>query len=87
MELGDSETQTLKQEDFIMQVFEGSNGAAIADQIYLACKSLGKNWPITSIRRAISTLTKAGKLTKTNELRMGRHGKKTHVWRINEQTT
>ena len=41
-----------------------------------------KDWPITSIRRAINTLTKAGKLTKTNELRKGKYGKKTHTWKF-----
>ena len=44
-----------------------------------------KDWPITSIRRAINTLTKAGKLTKTNELRKGRYGKKEHVWKCNTE--
>ena len=41
------------------------------------------SWPITSIRRALSTLTDAGKLTKTNKLRKGMYGKKEHIWRIN----
>lgn len=44
---------------------------------------INNRWPITSIRRALSTLTKAGKLTKTDELRMGEYGKYEHVWRIN----
>tara|TARA_R110002167_G_scaffold98501_1_gene259019 strand:- start:83 stop:454 length:372 start_codon:yes stop_codon:yes gene_type:complete len=44
-----------------------------------------KDWPITSIRRAINTLTKAGKLTKTNELRRGRYGKNEHVWKCNTE--
>jgi Fe2+ or Zn2+ uptake regulation protein len=39
-------------------------------------------WPITSIRRALSTLTKAGKLTKTDELRLGPWKKNEHVWKI-----
>ena len=42
--------------------------------------------PITSIRRAISTLTDAGKLTKTNKLRGGKYNKNEHVWKFKPQT-
>ena len=44
------------------------------------------NWPLTSIRRSISTLTDAGKLTKTSELRKGKYDKKEHVWKFKSQT-
>ena len=45
--------------------------------------SYNKIWPLTSVRRAISTLTNQGKLTKTNKLREGRYGKNTHAWKHN----
>lgn len=38
--------------------------------------------PITSIRRAISDLTKEGLLIKTDRMVKGMYGEKNHVWRI-----
>ena len=38
--------------------------------------------PITSIRRAINTLTQAGLLIKTNHLRQGDYGAMNHTWRL-----
>jgi len=37
---------------------------------------------ITSIRRAITNLTNAGKLVKTERVRKERLGKRNHLWRI-----
>ena len=39
-----------------------------------------KNWPITSIRRAISDLTDEGHLVKLNVLKDEKYGKPNHVW-------
>ena len=40
------------------------------------------SWPITSIRRAITDLTNAGKLTKTDTMKLGRYGKHVHTWKL-----
>lgn len=40
------------------------------------------NAPITSIRRAISVLTDAGALVKTDRYLVGPHGAKEHVWAL-----
>jgi len=39
-------------------------------------------WPITSIRRAMTNLTKEGKLVKTNKQRTGGYGKPNYTWRL-----
>lgn len=44
------------------------------------------NYPITSIRRALTNLTKQGKLIKTNEKRIGMYGRSEYVWKLNENT-
>ena len=44
------------------------------------------NYPITSIRRALTNLTKQGKLIKTNEKRIGMYGRSEYVWKLNEKT-
>lgn len=45
-----------------------------------------KIYPITSIRRALTNLTKQGKLIKTNEKRIGMYGRSEYVWKLNENT-
>ena len=41
-----------------------------------------KNYPITSIRRAISNLTKKGFLIKTNEKKIGEWNRNEYIWEI-----
>lgn len=41
---------------------------------------LGKKWPITSIRRAINTLTGRKALVKLDTYRMGPEGAREHIW-------
>ena len=38
--------------------------------------------PITSIRRALTNLTKKGKLEKTNKMEVGKYGKPEHCWKL-----
>ena len=40
------------------------------------------NCPLTSIRRAITNLTLARKLIKTDEYSVGMYGKREHLWRL-----
>lgn len=48
-------------------------------QIY---KALGEKWPITSIRRAMTNLTKQGKIYMTGIMEDGGYGIKTNTWRL-----
>jgi len=50
----------------------------------LSPSQIGLNYPITSIRRALTNLTKQGKLIKTNEKRIGMYGRSEYVWKLNE---
>lgn len=45
----------------------------------------GNAWPITSIRRAISDLTREGRLEKLDRMVEGKYGKPEHVWRFVER--
>ena len=40
------------------------------------------NVPLTSVRRSINTLTKAGYLIKTTEKKPGMYGRPEYVWKI-----
>lgn len=39
--------------------------------------------PITSVRRAMNTLTKMGKLAKTSAKKLGKYGVVNYCWRLN----
>lgn len=41
-----------------------------------------KNYPITSVRRALTNLTKLGFLEKTTKKKMGPYGRPEYVWRL-----
>ena len=81
--LSSSWIKSAQQDELILRLFmDNVNETFTPDEILHLCEVCEKNWPITSIRRAISTLTDQGKLTKTNELREGKYGKKTHAWKF-----
>ena len=83
--------QTAKQNDLIYELFRRyPNNEYSPDEIHIMIDQIiidtdgSKYWPITSIRRALTNLTNAGVLEKTNKMVMGRYGKKTHTWKLVE---
>lgn len=40
--------------------------------------------PITSVRRAMTNLTRSGHLAKVAKMKRERYGKRNHVWRLNK---
>lgn len=49
---------------------------------FAVCMHFGQQWPITSIRRAITDLTEWGYLEKTGNMRRELLGKMNHTWRL-----
>lgn len=87
-ELGNSWTATAKQDALILSIFMATpNSSFTPDEIDDQCRLLSREWPVTSIRRAINTLTKHGNLAKTSELRKGKYGKNTHTWKFVTQVS
>ena len=87
--LKETETKVLTQDQFILGIFNtwrSESGLSPSEVEEILIDSYNKNWPLTSIRRAISTLTDADKLTKTSELREGKYNKNEHVWKFKTQT-
>ena len=76
-----SRMNTQKQEDVIYLLFDDNNVHLSPDMIKTL---LIQDYPITSIRRALTNLTNKGLLKKTNEMVMGKYGKKTHTWKLAE---
>jgi len=72
--------KTNKQENSIMDYFQNNSPYEftpfeINDAVLFAT-------PITSVRRAMTNLTDKGFLEKTDRLKIGRYGKKNHVWKL-----
>ena len=87
--LNKSKKKAMTQNEFILGIFNTwriNNGLTPSELEEILIESYDKNWPLTSIRRAMSTLTEQGKLTKTNKLREGKYNKNEHVWQIKPQT-
>ena len=67
------------QDQMVLTVFE-CGFARSPSQIHTMLTALGKKLPITSVRRSISNLTKAGALVKTPEQRRGPLGHVETLW-------
>lgn len=79
-ELAQSQRQASAQEVRILTFFEdrpwqGFSPFQIQRLVLPEC-------PITSVRRAITNLTKAGKLEKTDVMLKERYGKRNHYWKL-----
>jgi len=48
------------------------------------CERLLPGCPLTSVRRALTNLTKDGTVYKTPEMRIGKYGKQIHVYAVPE---
>ena len=74
--LQEAKEKAVYQEDVILQFFLDNPGlhtpSDVADKF--------PNWPITSVRRAITNLTKNGKLIKTAIKQYGKYGQLNYCW-------
>lgn len=84
-ELSTSHKKANKQELAVLSVFESNVGEIYTPEEIL--RETGLNCPLTSIRRAISDLTKKGLLEKTEHRKMGIYGKMVHTWRLADPQT
>ena len=65
------------QENIILDCFKSAKEPLSPSMVHFLTKL---KCPITSIRRAMSDLTKRGRLTKTPKYTIGKFGKKEHLW-------
>lgn len=78
----DSSQKAAKQSDAILELLEMAKTPMSPSMVY---KALGQEWPITSIRRAMTNLTNDGKIVKTQRTTKGIYGKKEHLWSLPEK--
>lgn len=81
-EASDSSAKAAKQSDVILGLFEMTKTPMSPSMVY---KALGREWPITSIRRAMTNLTDDGDIVKTQKTTKGIYGKKEHLWALPEK--
>lgn len=80
-QLADAIRTATAQDAAILAVYSAGI-ARTPSQVHSILTRMGRNWPITSIRRGITNLEKAKALRKTDELRTGPYGKPEHLWEI-----
>jgi len=86
--LNESRSNAKTQDQLILHIFNTwrhADGLSPVEVEEILIGTYNKNWPFTSIRRSISTLTDQDKLSKTNELRGGKYDKREHVWKFKTQ--
>jgi hypothetical protein len=67
---------------FIAQSVNESMYLLTPHRVHEILTNAGYNYPITSVRRSINTLTKRDVLIKTNLMKTGGYGKPNHCWRL-----
>lgn len=78
-----SEEKAKTQDEAVLEFFQKNPDYYLSpDDVHKALCVPLNNPPLTSIRRAISNLTKAGKLIKTNHTSIGRYKKQVLTWRL-----
>ena len=88
-QLNESRSSTKTQNEIILDIFNTFReeyGLTPSEVEGILISHHEKEWPLTSIRRAMSTLTDEGKLTKTSKLRKGKYNKNEHIWKFKSQT-
>ncbi len=80
-ELAEVQQKTKSQTEAVLAFFQRHEGVTFSAWETWKYMKL-KNVPITSIRRAISDLERAGKLVETGNLRIGNYGRKCKCWRL-----
>ena len=84
-ELEKAKAQTLKQEELIAAIFKKNCTKEISPSqiLEITNRHYGLNWPLTSIRRAITNLTEENTLVKLKTMKEGIYGKPEHTWKFN----
>ena len=78
--LRDAIRSAYKQDDAILTIYRHARGPLSPSDVWAQCERAGKGWPITSIRRAITTLTGTGELERLDVQKAGIYGKPEHLW-------
>ena|SRR5438128_9656880 len=82
--LADAETHCRNQEERILFLFRTYNIPMAPSEVFNKWQLVWPVVPITSIRRAMTNLTKRGELRRAERLKTGLYGYLEHDWEINK---
>ena len=82
LELRAAITAARHQDAAILVIFQNARGPLSPSDVWRLCEQAGKQWPLTSVRRAITTLTSAGALTQTGCQKRGIYGRPEYQWSL-----
>lgn len=74
-------TRTATAQDAAILAVYSAGIARTPSQVHSILTRMGRNWPITSIRRGITNLEIDGLLTKLGATRIGPFGRPEHLWK------
>lgn len=76
--------KAMTQDEKVLLIFKEADTMLTPFQVLMKWKAKyhRPSPPLTSIRRAINTLTKYRKLVKTNKKGVGAYGRPVHYWRL-----
>jgi hypothetical protein len=80
--LSNYEEKAKSQDQLIYEWFLDHRGSVFTPSFLHSSLALPLGTPITSVRRALTNLTKAGKLIKTDHKVEGMHGRDEHCWAL-----
>lgn len=78
--LAASRQQVATQQEVILDIFKENPGALFTPFDIKA--RVRQNWPITSIRRAMTNMSDDGELVKTDIQKEGGYGKANYCWKL-----
>lgn len=79
VDLRQAEDAALRQEGRILKLYQSMGCAMTPSRVH---RHVGGTSPLTSTRRAITTLERRGWLVKTDETAQGPFGRPEHAWRL-----
>lgn len=81
-ELNEAEQKALNQEQRVLRFFIEHGKDRAFGPAFVRAMIFGTNTPLTSVRRAMTSLTNRGDLVKLEVMEMGDYGKPEHLWTV-----
>lgn len=81
-DLAAAEAVAETQEDVVLALYRGAGRPLSPSQVWRRLTDAGHDWPLTSVRRAITELSSQGHLVQTPQMRVGLYGKPEHLWQV-----
>lgn len=79
-ELAEAVNAAKAQDAVVLGLFRASGEPLSPSAVWRCCLAVGHHWPLTSVRRAITTLTERALLVRTDCKVVGHYGRREHQW-------